>query len=503
MRGSVLLTFDEAINDLGFDGVTINVAGQERYVRFIDSSRIYTTPINTGEVCSITLSATASPQLSSRILVNRIDYTTDDVSGDNGVKETYIGENIAVSGGTSYTFTATTRPDSYGFEYKIECYTDGCFPANTGFNFEVYDSEIQPDGKIICGGVFTQYSGIVANNLCRLNVDGTLDTTFNYDQPVGTFNVGDIKLLSDGKILARISPLRLARINSDGSLDTTFNTVTFNSLVINDEEIIDVQSDGKILFGGAFDSCTSAGQTLSKAGIVRLNPNGTIDTTFNQSGTGFTTAAIVRDVCIQSDGKILLAGSSFVSYNGVTLNSPGLIRLNPDGSLDTTFTLNSSTSVTGYEVEILSDGKILFYNRSGGYNGNSLRRLVRLNSNGSLDTSFDSLALSGVTTSTPIVNDILVDNLDKTFILGDNLRYSGTSIPSLFKINYDGTRDTTFSDGSGFLNAIPISAGDPLDIELTKSGCLYAVGNFDVYYDSSFVSVNIVKIRPDGTPFLC
>jgi uncharacterized delta-60 repeat protein len=504
MRGSVLLTFDEAINDLGFDGITINVAGQERYIRFIDSSRIYTTPINTGEVCSITLSATPSPQLSSRILVNRIDYTTDDVSGDNGVKQTYIGEDIVVSGGTSYSFTATTRPDAYGFEYKIECYTDGCFPNNAvAFNGQVYDVEAQPDGKILCSGIFTQYSGTSVNNICRLNADGTLDTTFNYTQATSGFGVGDMKLLPDGDIIARIQSFRVGKIKSNGQLDTTFNIGSFNIQISSEEEVIEIQSDGKILFSGGFSTYTSAGQTSTKTAIVRLNPNGTIDTTFNQFGTGFTTNAIVRDICIQPDGKILVAGGTFNTYNGVTLNSPGLIRLNPDGSLDTSFIRNTSTNVDGWEVEILSDGKIMFYNDSGGYNGDTNKKLVRLNPDGSLDTSFPNTALSLSPTLYKQVADILVDHLDRTYICGTSLVYSGVTVPSLTRLNSDGTADSTFSDGNGFGTINITIPGQPRALTLTKTGSLYVGGTFIFYYNLTTISQNIMKIRNNGTPFLC
>jgi uncharacterized delta-60 repeat protein len=511
MRGSVILTFDEFINDDFFDGIFIYVAGQSRYFRYTDSNRIYTTPINTGEVCAIELNATPLPQISSRIVVKRIDYTTDDVGGDNGIKETYIGEAIASSGNTTFNFTATTRPDAYGFEYRIECYTDGCFPDSfpniNGFNLggSVFDSEIQPDGKILCSGAFTQYNGVNVKNVCRINSDGTLDTTFNFYQENTAFsNTGDIKLLSDGDILVRLNNARFGKIKSNGALDTSFYQGSFGSQLSGAEEHMQVQSDGKILLGGNFNTYTSAGQTSTKRAIVRLNSNGTIDTTFNQFGTGFTTGTTIEAIVIQSDKKILLAGGGFASYNGVTLNSPGLIRLNPDGSLDTSFIRNSSTNVYGTECELQSDGKILFYNLFGGYNGNSSRLLVRLNPDGSLDSTFPNTALTFQSITGPIIEDILVDDLDNIFLLGRGIIYSGTAIPSLCKLNPEGLRDTSFNDGFGFLTSTYLSQGTVNDMEINNTGSIYVVGaNFQSYFKTTTLCSNIMKIRPNGTPFLC
>ena len=505
MRGSVQLTFDEFTDDLGFDGLFMGVgAYEDRYNRFIDCDRIYTTFVNTGELFEIEVSVSPSFTISSRIVVYRIDYTTDDVNGDNGVKETYIGENVNPSGSTYYSFTATTRPDAYAFEYRVKCYTDGCFPNdNIAFNGPLYDIEAQPDGKILCSGTFTQYSGTNVNNICRLNSNGTLDTTFNYTEATSVFGVGDMKLLSDGDIIARIQSFRVGKIKSNGQLDSTFNIGSFNAQIPIEEEVIEIQPDGKILFAGAFTTYTSAGQTSTKRNIVRLNPNGTIDNTFNQFGTGFGTSSQVRDLCLQPDGKILVAGL-LNSYNGVTLSTPGLIRLNPDGSLDTSFIRNTSTGVDGYEVEILSDGKILFYTPStNGYNGDTSRKLVRLNPDGSLDTSFPNTALSLSPTTYQQVGDILVDNLDRIYICGTSLIYSGVTVPSLIRLNYNGTADSTFSDGAGFGTQFIGVPGTPRALTLTNTGSLYAGGSFLLYFTNSIISVNIMKIRPNGTPFLC
>jgi uncharacterized delta-60 repeat protein len=196
-----------------------------------------------------------------------------------------------------------------------------------------------------------------------------------------------------------------------------------------------------------------------------------------------------------------LAGEAFDFYNGVALNKCGLIRLNPDGSLDTSFIRNTSTNVAGYEIELFSDGKILFYNIAGGFNGDSNKKLVRLNSDGSLDTTFPNTALTYGTS--PGITDMLVDNLDRTIISGAYLSYSSVSIPSIFRINYNGTVDSTFSDGVGFGTITLGILGTPYAITRTNSGSIYAGGSFIFYFNQTNISRNIMKMRHNGRPFLC
>ena len=122
MRGSILLTFNELVDNLGIDNITINVAGQERYIRYIDSNTIYTTLVNTGDVVSISI-YTSPSNLSKEISIIRRDYTTDDQSGDNGIRDTFITSSSGITSPFTVTFTATTVPDAYNFEYRIDSFS--------------------------------------------------------------------------------------------------------------------------------------------------------------------------------------------------------------------------------------------------------------------------------------------------------------------------------------------------------------------------------------------
>jgi len=142
------------------------------------------------------------------------------------------------------------------------------------------------------------------------------------------------------------------------------------------------QSDGKILVGGYFTSWN--GTTVGN--IVRLNADGTRDTAFT-TNTGTGANSYILSVAIQSDGKILVGGE-FSSWNGTAVNY--IVRLNSDGTRDTAFTTNTGTGADDYifSVAIQSDGKILVGGFFGAWNGTTVGRIVRLNSDGTRDTAF-------------------------------------------------------------------------------------------------------------------
>ena len=240
------------------------------------------------------------------------------------------------------------------------------------------------------GGWFTTYNGSTRNRLVKLNSDGSIDNTFN----VGTGFNGDIytaKIQSDGKIICGgdftsyngTTRNRLVKLNSDGSIDNSFSVGTGFNLFVYKTE---TQSDGKIICGGDFTSYN--GTSVSK--IVRLNTDGSIDNTFN-IGTGFNN--IIYSIKLDSSENILIGGW-FTTYNGSTRNR--LVKLNSDGTEDSSFYTNLTSSgngsgLSGYIISIKldSNGKILIGGDFTSLNGlNSTSRMIRLNSDGSLDNSY-------------------------------------------------------------------------------------------------------------------
>ncbi len=247
----------------------------------------------------------------------------------------------------------------------------------------------ETNNKAYIGGWFTSIQGVSAQRIARLNLPSmTIDTSF--DSTTGFVNNEDVRVMRlqpDGKLLVAGSFIsykgvnfnRIIRLNSDASIDNTFNVGNgFNDTVWSHSMVL--QPDGKILVGGSFTTY----QGVSSNRIIRLNSDGSIDTSFN-IGSGFGGA--VRVVTLQPDGKILVGGE-FGSYNGT--QSRFIARLNTDGSIDTTFNIGSGFNDVVTSIRLQSNGKIIVGGVFTGFSGVNVLYLVRLNSNGTLDTDFIS-----------------------------------------------------------------------------------------------------------------
>jgi uncharacterized delta-60 repeat protein len=300
-----------------------------------------------------------------------------------------------------------------------------------------YTVNIQPDGKIIAGGFFQHINTYEANNLIRLNTDGTPDITFNKTTGAnGSIRASAIQ--KNGKIIIGgnfytyqyKSRNHIARLTKDGKLDNSFDPGTGTNGSV---YAVAVQTDGKILIGGDFTSYNG----LPANNIARINADGSLDSDFH-IGAGVND--VVNTIKIQPDGKILLAGE-FLKINGVSCNM--LARLNTDGTTDNTFHApaiqNGHYSTSINDILLLPSNNLLIggdfvYSVNGKYFGN----ILKLNTNGVLDTSFARLERY------EIVNAFALQP-DGKIIIGGGRRETETQYYGvLFRINTDGTMDTTF-----------------------------------------------------------
>ena len=336
-------------------------------------------------------------------------------------------------------------------------------------NSEVANSvALQSDGKIVVAGS-TSDGATRDFLLARYNADGTLDETFGTSgQVVTDFGRSDgaasLALQSNGKIVAaghsyngNHSDFALARYNSDGTLDTTFGiggkVITDFSQYADVGISVVVQSDGKIVVAG-----NSNNGSKNIFAVARYNVDGTLDTSFDGDGKLHTDFGQrgkysgARAVALQSDGKMIVGGSIEVT----DLNWDfGLARYNVDGTLDTSFHLDGKVTTSfgpGADepggVVIQSDGKIV---AAGVSSPDSRLALVRYNTDGTLDTSFDGDGR----VLTPRVDvheeftiaSVALQSDGKILLAGhNNDAVVGKSDIFLARYNTNGKLDTSFGD---------------------------------------------------------
>jgi uncharacterized delta-60 repeat protein len=298
---------------------------------------------------------------------------------------------------------------------------------NPGPNDVVHCMAVQPDGKILVGGNFTNLSGQGRSCIARLNADGTLDTDFSAG---ANGDVYALAIQADGKILlggfftilCGQGRSYLGRLNPNGTLDADFNPGA-NRYVCS----LALQPDGMILVAGNFS--TLASQSCYFLG--RLNADGTLDSTFNPRAN-----SIVNSVAVQPDARILVGGG-FALLGGQSRTRLG--RLNANGSLDTTFNIGANSSVFSLAVQV--DGKILVGGNFTTLGGQSQSYLGRLNSDGTLDAGFNPGANGSVSS--------IVGQTDGRILIGGNFTaLGGQARAYLGRLNSDGTLDGNFNPGA-------------------------------------------------------
>lgn len=317
--------------------------------------------------------------------------------------------------------------------------------VNNGF---VTSLVLQPDGKIVAGG---HGAGTTDFTLVRYNADGSLDTMFGTGGKVrtpvlsGNDNLWALALRPDGRIVAAgqahnglNGDFAIVSYNADGTLDTTFNgngklTTAISSAgdVLN---AVVIQPDGKIVAGGWCSG--TVGQSFA---LLRVNTDGTLDSTFDGDGKiateFFTGDQVISDLALQPDGKIVAAGT--VAHNPTNVSGFGLVRHNTDGTLDTSFAGDGSTTtflpltraVTGGEVIVRPNGQIVIGGwaiHGEGASGYNLG-IARYNSNGSLDKSFDrdGRATFNFPNGRELVRDFAFDAQDRMVVLAERDQIAG------------------------------------------------------------------------------
>jgi uncharacterized delta-60 repeat protein len=377
--------------------------------------------------------------------------------------------------------------------------TDGKVTTPIGSGNDYVNSVVvQSDGKIVAAG--DSINGITNEAdfaIARYNTDGSLDTTFGTGGKVTT-QIGsrdatatDVVLQSDGKIVAAgysyngsNYDFAIVRYNTDGSLDSTFDTdgKLTTQIGSGDDKAYSVvlQSDGKIVAAGY----ARIGSDNDFA-IIRYNTNGSLDTTFDTDGIQTTAQGAaandyVNSVVLQSDGKIVAAGYTFK----VTEADFAIVRYNTNGSLDTTFDTDGklttpigSGSEAAYSVVLQSDSKIVAAGFS--YNGSDNDfAIIRYNTDGSLDSTFDTdgKLTTQIGSGDDNADSVVLQSDGKIVVAGSSGNGSNSDF-AVLRYNSGGSLDTTF--GTGGKVTTPIGSGNDYasDVVLQSDGKIIVAGS--------------------------
>lgn len=424
-----------------------------------------------------------------------------------GIYITSTNQSIVSEVDTEYFYNVGILNSDLTKDTSFNIGSNGGF-YSTGNNDTSYSSSViyngsqQADGKIILTGTFSFFEGQAIGRIIRLNLDGTIDTSFNSGGTgfaSGSF-ITSIKIQTDGKVIIAgsfntyngTSVGRIIRLNSDGSIDTGFTIGTGPN---NTVYCLEIQSDGKILIGGSFTSYN--GVTINR--LARLNADGTLDTSFNV-GTGFNN--IVYDIKISTLG--IYACGSFSSFNSVsgTVIS-NFLRLNSDGTRDTGFNKTFSTGSNTESICVLPDDSVVIGGTfSISTSGNMLVGLARYNSNGSTFANFRTVGNHIAGSGTNGVKKVIYKASDNSLLICGSFQKFGYKFPSrhFAKVNIDGS-DPVTPPSFGFINFKTNYNGNIInDIVELSDGKILIMGNFLISSTSNFNFnpndiYNLVKIQ--------
>jgi len=370
---------------------------------------------------------------------------------------------------------------------------DGFDPTANG---AVHALAVQADGKILAGGEFTQMgaSAQTRNRLARLDSSGSLDAAFN---PNVDGVVYALAVQTDGKILiggaftqiGGQARSRLARISDAGVLDVAF-APSANGVV----HALTALEDGKILVAGAFTGI--GGQPT--AYLARLDSNGAVETTFAPTLNG-----AVYAVAVQRDGSIIIGGA-FTQVEDQTRRH--IARLNANGALDPDFNPDANDVVRAVGIQF--GGKLVIGGDFTQVGGQMRSYLARVNAAGSMG------AAPALEVNAP-VRALLVLSDDRFLAGGEFTQMGGQPFSGLARFARDGSPDPTFApnpdaavhalveqmDGKVVIGGAFLEVGG---IKRWRLARLYADGGLDADFaptsaaGGADASIKALAIQPDG-----
>lgn len=383
------------------------------------------------------------------------------VSVDGQIFDVKFSNNQILISGDFTTVNSITKNDVA--RLNIDGTLDVSFDTGVGTDDFVPGMTIQPDGKILLTeGYISSFNGILTNGLVRLNSNGSVDLGFTPPSFSGSVSEAAFQ---DGKILigGYVSGGSLVRrLNMDGSLDISFSSIETTI----PPDAIAITTDYSIL-------CSNTSNLGDHYGLSNFSPSGVLESDFSPQ---VATLAAIRSGDFKNNKFII--GGDFIKVGDHT--TYGLAKLNVDGSVDQSFQKNFWSSNEQFQVTIVndqfffaSDGDLIKYDYSGNplpdfdYNQfkdmyevikfivldngkiivGGANNMYRLNENGTEDTSF--AVGTGSEGSNSTLFDISIVSENRVMYGSAFNGFNGTPVNRLVRINENGSLDATFNIGTG------------------------------------------------------
>ncbi len=402
--------------------------------------------------------------------------------------------------------------------------------SDSNFNTTVLSIARQTDGSLIVGGNFTDYNGVAAANITRLDADGTVDAAFAAAVGTGANNgfVRTVAIEASGKLLVGgdftgfngTAVNGLIRLNADGTPDTVSPLnipFAFTDIVQPSIHRLLVQDDGKLMIAGQF-ALTPMVSGEFRASIARLGADGMPDSSFDPGYGAHSSGAnnspgFVTSIARQADGKYLIGGL-FTGYDDTSVTS--LVRIEETGALDSSFTAPAITLKTGSngfpvspgvgDIRILQTGLIL----AAGNFVEPAGFILALQSSGATDPTFDLATGADFRISSLDTNDA-----GEIFIGGGFLNFAGERRARIVKVAgglqpYIRWRDSNFTiaqissgntgaeedfDDDGILNVTEMALGLSPTVNNSPNSFAIAAENLSVQTsgDSKFLQATMQR----------
>lgn len=378
---------------------------------------------------------------------------------------------------------------------------------------------VQPDGRFFITRSWSQ-TGYSGTDLYHFDANGTADSSFTgvaigFGSP-NFSSLGAIEVLPDGRFYVAINTFApfstftsLKRYLASGAVDAAWVAPNFGATPTISG--LDTQTDESLLVSGNFDNVNG----VSKSDIVRLMPAGNVDLGFTGpasfQGTGVKVLANGKILYSSTSGlgagnrmyRLTSGGSLDGTYvmdasintirNAWVVDSAdrvifaagnGLVRLLVDGALDTSFNPNLGVYGQVHTIARQTDGKVIVAGEFTAFNGVPTIKLVRTNSDGTLDPTYNT-----GTGFNAIPTKMVVQTDGKLLVIGPFTSYNGTAAPGIVRLMPNGTVDPLFS-------VIPSSGSNILGIELLSDGRFYIAGNFSTVNGTA--RPGVARLQTDG-----